>query len=108
MAEIFLQWLIKDSDSNGSIFLLHIYQAPIKEMRDRFWADGRKCGKIKDVAFDQEQILRRLSWPCTDTKALDSILLDHRWEAELEEKLFRFATPFEESRITVSTLRESD
>ncbi len=43
-----------------------------------------------------------------DTKALDYILLSHRWEAELEEKLLRFATPFEESRITVSTLRESD
>lgn len=77
-------------------------------MRDRFWAGGRKCGKIKGVAFDQEQILRRVSWPSTDTKALDSILLDHRWEAELEEKLLRFAISFEESRITVSTLRESD
>ncbi len=77
-------------------------------MRDRFWAGGRKCGKIKSVAFDQEQILRRVSWPSTDTKALDSILLDHRWEAKLEEKLLRFATPFEESRITVSTLKESD
>ena len=43
-----------------------------------------------------------------DTKALDSILLDHQWEAELEEKLLRFATPFEECRITVSMLREGD
>jgi hypothetical protein len=43
-----------------------------------------------------------------DTKALGSILLDHRWEAELEEKLLRFVTSFEESRITTSMLRESD
>ncbi len=43
-----------------------------------------------------------------DIKTLDSILLNHRWEAELEEKLLRFATPSEESRITVSRLREGD
>jgi putative RecB family exonuclease len=43
-----------------------------------------------------------------DTKILNSILLEHRWEAELEEKLLRFATPFEESRITVSRLKEGD
>jgi hypothetical protein len=37
------------------------------------------------------------------TKALDSILLEHRWESEFGEELLRFATPFGESRITVST-----
>lgn len=42
-----------------------------------------------------------------DRKPLDSILLEHRWEAEPEEELLRFAAPFEESRITVSSLRES-
>lgn len=39
-----------------------------------------------------------------DTRALGSILLDHPWEAELEEKLLRFATPSEQWRITSSRL----
>jgi putative RecB family exonuclease len=43
-----------------------------------------------------------------DTKTLDSILLNNRWETELEEKLLRFATVFEESRITVARFREND
>jgi putative RecB family exonuclease len=43
-----------------------------------------------------------------DTKALDSVLLNHRWETDLEEQLLRFATPSEECRIILSRLKEED